>query len=139
MAKYYIPYVINVQLIIQKRTDNSSYFVLFPGIIFLIARLRCKDFIIQHKQPIIIYVSFLNCGRLLIREVQWFYWTQELLVPVEKFTVGISMMEVELARGCEGLFHHWHPHCKFLYWYQEFLCPVEPLYFSDEKSNTDEK
>ena len=36
---------------------------------------------------IVIYLSFLNCGRLLIREVQWFYWTLELLVPAEKFTV----------------------------------------------------
>ena len=34
----------------------------------------------------IIYLSFLNCIWLLIREVQRFYWTQELLVPVEKFT-----------------------------------------------------
>ena len=32
---------------------------------------------------IIIILSFLNCDWLLIREVQWFYWTQELLVPVE--------------------------------------------------------
>ena len=27
---------------------------------------------------IIIYLSFLNYDWLLIREVQWFYWTQEL-------------------------------------------------------------
>ena len=26
-----------------------------------------------------------------------------------------------------------------LCWYQEYLCPVEPMYFSDEKSITDEK
>ena len=64
----------------------------------------------------IIFLSFLNCDRLLIREVQWFYWTQKLLVPAEKFSVNF-----------------W----KFLYWYQE--CPVEPLYFSDEKSITVEK
>ena len=31
--------------------------------------------------------SFLNCDWLLIREVQWSHWTQELLVPVEKFSV----------------------------------------------------
>ena len=41
----------------------------------------------QSKLSIIIYLSFLNCDGLLIQEVQWFYWTQELLVPVEKFTV----------------------------------------------------
>ena len=34
---------------------------------------------------IIIYLSFLNCGWLLIREVQRFYWTPELLVPAEKW------------------------------------------------------
>ena len=45
----------------------------------------------------IIYLSFLNCDWLLIREVQWFYWTQELLVPVEKFTVRMPMVSLELA------------------------------------------
>ena len=40
---------------------------------------------------IIIYLSFLNC------EVRWFYWTQELLVPVEKFTVRMPMVRLELA------------------------------------------
>ena len=45
----------------------------------------------------IIYLSFLNCGRLLIREVQWLYWTQELLLPVEKFTVRMTMVRLELA------------------------------------------
>ena len=39
---------------------------------------------IQLVYCIIIYLSFLNCDWILIREVQWFYWTQELLVPVEK-------------------------------------------------------
>ena len=75
---------------------------------------------IQLVYCIIIYLSFLNCDWLLIREVQWFYWTQKF-------------------RGCEFEPHLRHPHCKFLYWYQEFLCPVEPLYFSDEKSITVEK
>ena len=41
---------------------------------------------------IVIYLSFLNCGRLLIREVQWLYWTLELLVPAEKFTVRMPMI-----------------------------------------------
>ena len=40
---------------------------------------------------VIIILSFLNCDRLLIREVQWFYWTQELLVPVEKFSVRMPL------------------------------------------------
>ena len=44
----------------------------------------------------IICLSFLNCGSLLIREVQWLYWTQELLVRVEKFTVRMLMMGREL-------------------------------------------
>ena len=52
---------------------------------------------IQLVYCIIIYLSFLNCDLLLIREVQWFYWTQELLVPVEKFTVRTPMVRLELA------------------------------------------
>ena len=28
-----------------------------------------------------------------IQEVQWFYWTQEPLVPVEKFTVRMLMIQ----------------------------------------------
>ena len=46
---------------------------------------------------IIFFLSFLNCDWLLIREVQWFYWTQELLVPVEKFSLKMLMMGLELA------------------------------------------
>ena len=46
---------------------------------------------------LIIYLSFLNCDWLLIREVQWFYWTQKLLVPVEKFTVRMPKVRLELA------------------------------------------
>ena len=52
---------------------------------------------IQLVYCIIIYLSFLNCDWLLIREVQWFYWTQELLVPVEKFIVRMPMVRLELA------------------------------------------
>ena len=51
---------------------------------------------IQLVHCIIIYLSFLNCDWLLIREVQWFYWTQELLVPAEKFTVRMPMVRPEL-------------------------------------------
>ena len=41
---------------------------------------------------------FLDCGRLLIQEVHsWFYWTHELLVAAEKFTVGMPMIGLELA------------------------------------------
>ena len=45
----------------------------------------------------IVYLSILNCDWLLIREVQWFYWTQELLVPVDKFTVRMPVVRFELA------------------------------------------
>ena len=31
------------------------------------------------------------------REVQCFYWTQELLAPVQKFTVRMPMVRLELA------------------------------------------
>ena len=31
------------------------------------------------------------------REVQWFYWIQELLVPVEKFTVRMPMVRLVLG------------------------------------------
>ena len=44
-----------------------------------------------------IYLSFLNCDWILIREVQWFYFTQKLLVAVEKFTVRMSKVVLELA------------------------------------------
>ena len=57
---------------------------------------------IQLVYCIIIYLSFLNCDWLLIREVQWFYWTQKLLVPVEKFTVRMLKVRLELAtRGLQ--------------------------------------
>ena len=52
---------------------------------------------IQLVYCIIIYLSSLNCHWLLIWEVQWFYWTQELLVPVENFTVRMPMGRLELA------------------------------------------
>ena len=52
---------------------------------------------IQLMYCINIYLSFLNCDWLLIWEVQWFYRTQELLVPVEKFSVRMPMMGLELA------------------------------------------
>ena len=52
---------------------------------------------IQLVYCIIIYLSCLNCDWLLIREGQWFYWTQELLVPVEEFTVRMPMVRLELA------------------------------------------
>ena len=52
---------------------------------------------IQLVYCIIIDLSFLNCDWFLIREVQWFYCTQELLVPVEKFTVRMPMVRLELA------------------------------------------
>ena len=47
---------------------------------------------------IIIYLSFLNCDWLLVREVQWFHWTQKLLVPAEIFTVRIPKMRLKLAK-----------------------------------------
>ena len=46
---------------------------------------------------IIIILSFLNCDWVLIWEVQWFYWMQELLVLVEKFSVRTPLMWHELA------------------------------------------
>ena len=44
-----------------------------------------------------IYLCFLNCYWLPIREVQWFYWTQELLASVEKFTLRMPMLRLQLA------------------------------------------
>ena len=49
------------------------------------------------ETDIIIFLSFLNCDWLLIWEVQWFYWTQKLLVPAEKVSVRMPMMGHELA------------------------------------------
>ena len=55
-----------------------------------------SDFI-QLVYCIIKYPQFLHCDWLLAREVQWFYWAQELLIPVEKFTVRMTMVRLELA------------------------------------------
>ena len=51
---------------------------------------------IQLVYCIIIHLSFLDCDWLLIWEVQWFYWTPELLVPVEKFIMRMPMVRLEL-------------------------------------------
>ena len=73
---------------------------------------------IQLMYCIIIYLSFLNCDWLLIREVQWFYWTQKLLVPVVKFTVRMPKVRLELATP--GLqtqcFSHWAIQLKSYCW-----------------------
>ena len=73
---------------------------------------------IQLVYCIIIYLSFLNCDWLLIREVQWFYWTQELLVPVEKLTVRVAMVRLEpatpgLQTQCTS---HWAIQLKIYWW-----------------------
>ena len=52
---------------------------------------------IQLVYCIIIYLSFLNCDWLLIGQVQSFYWTQKLLVPVQKFMVRVLEVRLELA------------------------------------------
>ena len=67
---------------------------------------------------IIIYLSFLNCDWLLIWEVQWFYWTQELLVPVQKFTVGMPIVRLELSTpGLQIQFSsHWAIQLKSCCW-----------------------
>ena len=76
-----------------------------------VLEIRCSShWAIQHKSYfwegvefiqlvycIIIYLSFLNCDWLLIREVHWFYWTQKLLLPVEKFTVRMPKVRLELS------------------------------------------
>ena len=63
---------------------------------------------IQFVYCIIIYLSFLHCDWLLIGEVQWFYWTQKLMVPVEKFTVRVPKVRLELATP--GLQTQWSSH-----------------------------
>ena len=52
---------------------------------------------IQVVYCIIIHLSFFNSGGFFIREAQWFYWTQELLVLVQKFTVRMPINGLELA------------------------------------------
>ena len=49
---------------------------------------------IQLVYCIIIYLLLLNCGWLLIREVQWFYWTQELLVPAVNIILDAFFWEI---------------------------------------------
>ena len=55
------------------------------------------DEFVQLVYCIIIYRSFLNCDSLLIQQVQWFYWTQKLLVEVEEFTVKMPNIRLELV------------------------------------------
>ena len=52
--------------------------------------MACIAIYIYGMYCIIICLSFLIC------EVQWFYWTQKPLLPVEKFTVRMPMMGIEL-------------------------------------------
>ena len=52
---------------------------------------------IQLVYCILIILSFLNCDWLLIRELQWLYYINELLVPVEKFSLRMPMMGHESA------------------------------------------
>ena len=85
---------------------------------------------IQLVYCIIIYLSFLNCDWLLIREVQWFYWTQELLVPVEKFTVRMPMVSLELATSglqtqCSS---HWATGAQKLFLGRSWVYPVGVLH-----------
>ena len=85
---------------------------------------------IQLVYCIIIYLSFLNCDWLLIREVQWFYWTQELLVPAEKFTVRMPMVSLELATPglqtqCSS---HWATGAQMLLLGRSWVYPVGVLH-----------
>ena len=85
---------------------------------------------IQLVYCIIIYLSFLNCDWLLIREVQWFYWTQELLVPAEKFTVRMPMVSLELATPglqtqCSS---HWATGAQKLWLGRSWVYPVGVLH-----------
>ena len=85
---------------------------------------------IQLVYCIIIYLWFLNCDWLLIREVQWFYWTQELLVPVEKFTVRMPMVRPELATPglqtqCSS---HWAIQLKMFLLRWSWIYPVSVLH-----------
>ena len=59
----------------------------------------CRELVefIQLVYCIIIYLSFFNCDWLLIGEVQLFYWTQKLLLPVEKFIEKVPKVRLELA------------------------------------------
>ena len=79
---------------------------------------------------IIIYLSFLSWDWLLIREVQWFYWTQKLLVPVEKFTVTMPMVRLELATPglqtqCSS---HWATRAQKLLLGRSWVYPVGVLH-----------
>ena len=54
----------------------------------------------------------------LIREVQWFYWAQELLIPAVKFTVRMPVMGFELAtpRLYTGCSSYWAKQLKSCCW-----------------------
>ena len=75
-------------------------------------------------------LSFLNWDWLLIREVHWFYWTQKLLVPVEKFTVRMPMVRLELATPglqtqCSS---HWATRAQKLLLGRSWVYPVGVLH-----------
>ena len=87
---------------------------------------------IQLVYCIIIYLSFLNCDWLLIREVQQSYWTQKLmvLVAVEKFTVRMPKVRLELATPglqtqCSS---HWAIQLKKLLLGRSWVYPVGVLH-----------
>ena len=85
---------------------------------------------IQLVYCIIIYFSFLNCDWLLIWEVEWFSWTQKLLVPVEKFTVRMPMVRLELPTPelqsqCSS---HWAKRTQMLLLGRRWVYPVGVLH-----------
>ena len=80
---------------------------------------------------IIIYLSFLNCDWLLIQEVEWFYWTQKLLVPIKKFTVRMPILRLELATPglqiqCSS---HWATRARKLLLGRSWVYPVGVLHY----------
>ena len=98
----------------ETRTGNEILTVILKVRFWLATRglqNQCSsDWPIQHKSYywelvefiqlvycIIVYLSFLNCDWLLIREVQLFYWTKKLLEEVEKFIVMVSKVRLEFA------------------------------------------
>ena len=63
-------------------------------------------------------------------EVEWFYWTQKLLVPAEKFTVRMPMVRPELATNdlqtqCSS---HWATRAQKLLLARSWVYPVSVLH-----------
>ena len=112
--------------------EGVEFILLVYCIIIYLWFLNCDWLLIREVQWFYWTQELLvpDCDWLLIREVQWFYWTQELLVPAEKFTVRMPMVRAELATPglqtqCSS---HWAIQLKMFLLGRSWVYPVSVLH-----------